>query len=354
MARYTPDVDWNKAQGGQADVVAAVETSAAGDEGSRQLKASVAEALLRALSTEDRFALVALDVRPKVLYPQQGLAQATDKEIAAALEALSDHAAGGATDMASLFDVALGRVHGSQQPAVVYVGDGNATSGELTGEQLIERLRRALSTSRARLFSVAVGAEADQALLGELARTGGGKLSSVSDARHATSEALQLTAATKVPTLTDFEIDLGAGLDEPFVSVSGKVSRGTEVVLLARTHHEIPKLVRVRGKLGGEAIDQEVQVVKDKSVVAAFVPRLWAAEYVRRLLGAASGPEAQRGRVAELGIDYGLMTPFTSCSGTARPSRSGASRWSSRPARRRQPYDGGWLDMVPLASARST
>ncbi|MBW2453356.1 MAG: hypothetical protein JRI68_02545 [Deltaproteobacteria bacterium] len=312
MARYTPDVDWNKAQGGQADVVVAVDTSAAGDEGSRQLKASVAEALLRALSTEDRFALVALDVRSKVLYPQKGLAQATGKEIAAALEALSDHAAGGATDMASLFDVALGRVHDSQQPAVVYVGDGIATSGELTGEQLIERLRRALSTSRARLFTVAVGAEADQALLGELARTGGGKLSSVSDARRATSEALQLTAAIKVPTLTDFELDLGAGLDEPFVNVSGKVSRGTEVVLLARTHHEIPKLVRVRGKLGGQDIDQEVQVVKDKSVVAAFVPRLWAAEYVRRLLGAASGPEAQRGRVAELGIDYGLMTPFTS------------------------------------------
>jgi len=46
--------------------------------------------------------------------------------------------------------------------------------------------------------------------------------------------------------------------------------------------------------------------------MSSFVPRLWASEYVRRLLGRASGPDAERGRIVKLGVDYGLMTPYTS------------------------------------------
>ena len=312
MARYTPDVDWTKVSQPRADIVVVVDTSAAGDEAARQLKATAAEAILRAMSEDDKFALVSLDVRPTVLHPAKGLAPASDEQISKALEKLADHAAGGATDLAALFDAALGRVHGAEQPAIVYVGDGRATSGEMTGEQLIERLRRALSTSRARLFTVAVGAGADLPLLGELAHAGGGQSFQVTATGQATAEALELAAAVKVPTITDFELDLGAGLDEPFVNVNGKVPRGSDVMVLARTHHDIPDKVKVRGRLGGESFEKEVKVTKEQGVVAAFVPRLWASAYVRRLLGAAAGPEAERGRIVALGTEYGLVTPFTS------------------------------------------
>ncbi|MCB9576907.1 MAG: FecR domain-containing protein [Polyangiaceae bacterium] len=312
MARYTPDIDWNKAKQQRADVVVVVDTSAAGDESARQLKTATAEAILRALSDDDRFALVALDVRPTVLHPKDGLSPASDKEIAGALEALADHSTGGATDLAALFDVALGRLHGAEQPAVVYVGDGIATSGEMSGEQLVERLRRALGTSRARLFTVGVGTDANYSLLSELARAGGGQSLSVDQAEETTARALELAAAIKMPTITDLEIDLGAGLDEPFTSASGKVSRGSEVVVLARTHHDLPRSVKVRGRIGGEKFEREYETKRDPSVLAAFVPRLWASEYVRRLLGAAEGPEAERGRIVSLGIEYGLMTPYTS------------------------------------------
>jgi len=312
MARYTPDVDWTKVKQPQADIVVVVDTSAAGDEAARQLKAATAEAILRSLSVEDKFALVSLDVVATVLHPEKGLAAAGDEQIAKALEKLADHSSGGATDMAALFDAALGRVHGAEQPAVVYVGDGRATSGEMTGEQLIERLRRALSTSRARLFTVAVGATANLPLLGELAHAGGGRSFEVTAAGQATAEALELAAAVKVPTITDFELDLGAGLDEPFINVNGKVPRGSDVMVLARTHHDIPDQVKVRGRLGGEPFEKDVKVVKEKGVVRAFVPRLWASAYVRRLLGAAAGPETERARIVALGTEYGLVTPFTS------------------------------------------
>jgi Ca-activated chloride channel homolog len=312
MARYTPEVDWAKVKPPQADVVVVVDTSADGDEASRQLRATAAEAVLRALAVEDRFALASLDVRPTVLHPDKALAEAKDEEIEKALERLAEHASGGATDLGALFDAALSRVHGAEQPAVIYVGDGLATSGEMNGEQLIERLRRALGKSRARLFTVSVGEGADRALLGELARAGGGETFAVDQASDATSRALQLVAAVKVPTITDFELDLGAGLDEPFTNLTGKVPRGADLLLLARTHHQLPKEAIVRGRVGGTPFENKVRVTEDKSVLTAFVPRLWAAAYVKRLLGASAGPDTERGRIAALGVEYGLVTPFTS------------------------------------------
>jgi len=312
LVRYTPDLDWKATAPQRGEVVVVVDTSAAGDEASRQLKTATAEAVLRALSDEDRFALVALDERPTVLHPAKGLAAASDQEISKALEALADHAAGGATDLASMFDVSLQRLHGAEQPAVVYVGDGVATSGELIPEQLTKRLRRALASSRARLFTVGVGPEADHALLTQLARAGGGSSLRVDESEQTTARALTLAAALKTPTITDLELDLGAGLDEPFVTATGKVSRGSEVLVLARTHHDIPHQIGVKGRVGGKPLERKYDVVKEKGLLAEFVPRLWAAEYVRRLLGAGEGPEAERGRIVALGLEYALLTPFTS------------------------------------------
>ena len=312
MARYVPDIDWESLPAPPGDVVVVVDTSAAGDENERQLKVTAAEAILRALSEDDHFALITLDATATVLHPSKGLAPAKDTEISQALNALANHASGGATDLAAIFDVALERLHKRPQPAVVYVGDGVATSGVLAPEQLLERLRRALGSSQARLFTVGVGSEADHPLLRELARVGGGNSMRIDRSEQATSRALELAAKLKTPTLTDLEIDLGAGLDEPFFSTEGPLSRGQEIILLARTHHQLPNMAKVSFKIAGKSQSREYSIETDKSVAAAFVPRLWASEQIRRLLGSERGIDAERGKVAAIGIEYGLMTPFTS------------------------------------------
>jgi len=312
MLRYTPDVDWTVRAEQRADVVVVVDTSAAGDPESRALKTATAEAVLRALAVDDRFALVSLDVQSEVLHPATGLAPAEPEEIAAALERLSEHANGGATDLADFFDVALARLHDGAQPAVVYIGDGRATSGELTGDQLRERLRRTLATSRARLFTVAVGSDANVALLDELARTGGGQSLRVGHADEATERALRLASALKTPTITGLQIDAGAGLDDVMISGGGKVSYGGQITLLARTHHPLPRTVRVSGSLGGKDFERTHTLHVDDGATAALVPRFWAHEQMRRELGSVADPAQTRGRLLRLGLDYGLMTPFSS------------------------------------------
>ena len=312
MVRYAPDLDFSKVAMPTGEVVVVVDTSAAGDPSEQQTKLAVAEALLRSLSAGDRFAVMSADVTATVLYPPEGLADASPDAISQALEKVAQHAAGGATDLGAIFEQALTRVHGLEQPAVVYIGDGLATSGERGGDALAERLRRSMTGSRARLFTVGVGAEVDEAMLGTLARVGGGESLRVDAPEQAVVRALELSGALKTPTITDLEVELGEGLDDMFISTGGKLSRGQEMVVLARTHHDLPDSITVKGRLAGGSFEQKYPLVRDKGVLDQIVPRLWAHAFVERLLGDSRGIEAVRGKILSLGLEYGMMTPFTS------------------------------------------
>ncbi|MFV8749428.1 VIT domain-containing protein [Nannocystaceae bacterium ST9] len=316
MLRWLPDldasIDWANIEIPPADVVVVVDTSAFGDTSEHQSRIAVAEALLRSLSAQDRFALVSADLDTEVLFPSEGMSEATPENIAAALETLNNHRPGGATDLGAIFERALQRVHAAEQPAIVYVGDGLATSGERSADGLAERLRRTLTGSRARLFTIGVGAQVDERLLARLAQVGGGHSLRVEAPEQAVVRALELSGAIKTPTITDLEIDLGAGLDDRFDNATGKLARGEELVVLARTHHEMPEQVTIRGRLAGEDREWTYPLERDKGVMDRVVPKLWAAAQVERLLGDGRGPEAVRGKILSLGLEYGLMTPFTS------------------------------------------
>jgi tetratricopeptide (TPR) repeat protein len=346
MLRYTPDLDFDKAEAPRGDVVVVVDTSAAGDASEHQTKLAVAEALLRSLSAGDRFAIMSADVSAQVLYPETELADATPDAISDALERVAQHGTGGATDLGAIFERALERVHGLEQPAIVYIGDGLATSGERGGDALAERLRRSMTGSRARLFTLGVGADVDERLLGTLARVGGGESLRVQIPEAAVVRALQLSGLLKTPTITDLKVDVGEGLDDMFVNATGKLSRGQEMILLARTHHELPDKITVRGRLGGEDFEKEYEVERERGVVDAFVPRLWANTFMERLLGDSRGPEAVRGKILSLGLEYGLMTPYTSFLALESEhayAQAGIERRNRRFPGPRMTADAGWM-----------
>ena len=334
MLRYAPDKDFAKEPQANADVVLVVDTSAGGDETSRSLRIAAAESALRALSDQDHFALVTLDVAATVVYPKDGLAPASEGDIAKALEKLSDHPMSGATDLGAMFEPALARLHGKEQAAVIYVGDGAPTSGETGAEALLDRLRRSLTGSRARFFAIGAGADAHHDLLTQLTRAGGGQYVRIDESSQTTGQALRLTSAIKTAAITDIAVDLGAGLDQPLYSATGKLSRGEELVLLARTHHPLPDKVSVHGRISGKDFEDKYDVrVDTTSVTASLVPRLWASEYARRLMGSSTAQEDNRGQILSLGVEYGLITPFTSSlalDSEASYARQGIQRRRSR------------------------
>ena len=144
MLRYSPEVDWSKTGEVTGDVVVVLDTSAGGDASDRQIRSDAVAAILRALSKSDRFAVIATDLTSRVVFPDSGLAQADEAHVAAALEALAEIASGGASDLGEVFHTALDLVHDAEQPAVIYVGDGQATVGETTNDELVERLANPL------------------------------------------------------------------------------------------------------------------------------------------------------------------------------------------------------------------
>lgn len=324
MLRWLPDARLKLAANEvpRGEVVVVVDTSAGSDPGEHQAKLAVAEALLRSLSADDRFALVGADLGAEVLYPSEGLAEATPEAIADALERIAARGPGGATDLGAVFEQSLERIHGLDQPAIVYVGDGVATSGEVEGEALAERLQRSMSGSRARLFTVAVGRDVDEALLRKLAEVGGGRSLRVEEPGQAVLRALELSGALKTPTITDLRVDLGEGPSLVFASAAGKLSRGEELRILARTHDDLPEVITVSGQFAGEPFRHAFKakpgkgeagyVIEQDGVVPRLVPRLWAKAYVDSLLTDTRGLDAVRGKVLTLGYEYGLMTPFTS------------------------------------------
>ncbi|MGB1276782.1 MAG: VIT domain-containing protein, partial [Nannocystaceae bacterium] len=99
MVRYAPELDFAAIEQPRGDVVVVVDTSAAGDPSEQQTKLAVAEALLRSLSAGDRFAVMRADVTAEVLFPSEGLSEATPQAISQALEKVAKHSAGGATDL---------------------------------------------------------------------------------------------------------------------------------------------------------------------------------------------------------------------------------------------------------------
>ncbi|MCP4680599.1 MAG: VWA domain-containing protein [Deltaproteobacteria bacterium] len=310
MLRYAPAVAWETLDKVPGDVVVVLDTSAGGDESDRSVRSDAVEAILRALSAGDRFAVVATDLVPRVVYPAKGLAKADEKNVSAAVEKLAEVGSAGATDLGEMFSAALDLLHDAEQPAVVYVGDGRATVGETSSLELADRLRRAMGDSRARLFTIAVGDDANLPLLERLARVGGGRSFSINTAEQTVQEALRFVGMVKTPTITDLEINAGNGLDQVFVTAAGKISEGDEVALLARTHHALPERIKITGRLGGKTFEESYETDVEKGAEFGYIPILWARQYLTRLMG--DGLEKNRGRIIALGLAYALMTPFTS------------------------------------------
>ncbi len=310
MLRYSPDVDWDQLDRVPGDVVVVLDTSAGGDDSDRQVRSDAVEAILRALSSGDRFAVVAADLIPRAVYPAEGLAKADEENVSEAVEKLAEVASAGATDLGEMFSVAFDLLHDAEQPAVVYVGDGRATVGETSPAEVTGRLRRALGDSKVRLFTIGVGEDANHSLLDRLARVGGGRSFRIDTAEQTVQEALRFVGQVKTPTVTELKIDAGNGLDQVFSTASGKLSEGDEVILTARTHNTLPGSITVTGRLGGKPFKNVYDTDVEKGDELGYIPVLWARQYLDRLSG--DGLEDNRGRIISLGLGYSLMTPFTS------------------------------------------
>lgn len=289
------------------DLVVVADLSAGTDRSHLELGRTVIEALSTTLRPEDRIAIVAGDLAIRTVQGASDarLGPASRERVTRLLDGLSRMPSGGATDLGAMLVEAAGLLDPARPGAVVYVGDGSPTVGELGAGTLLERLARLPAPLRA--YALAVGADANLELLSSLVR-GGGLAERVETRAEAAEAALRLFAHASRPVVSRVEVDLGAGIDRLYPRGSRDVVLGDVLPIVGRVRGSVPSSVKVRGLFAGRPFEQRV-TIETKSLEDEGDLRLrWASARLEQLL--LSG--AQRVEVADLGTRFGIITPFTS------------------------------------------
>ncbi len=288
------------------DLVIALDVSAGTDRAHLELGRSVAEAIASHLGPGDRVSIVSSDLAIRaVAAGGTELGPVTPERVDALLDGLARLPAGGATDLGEAIAQAGSLLDPARNGAVVYIGDGAPTVGELGSEALLGHLVD--QPHPIRLYAIAVGADANLDLLSELTH-GGGLAMRVEERDDAATAAMDVLASLSRPVLGRVSVDLGSGIENVFPRVPVDVVRGEVLEVVGRVHDAIPREVIVRGSFLGTDFEERVPVTTEASEAGTDLRLRWANERLRQQLREG----ATREEIAELGTRYGLITPYTS------------------------------------------
>ncbi|MBX7197460.1 MAG: hypothetical protein K1X94_35775, partial [Sandaracinaceae bacterium] len=290
------------------DLVVVADVSAGTDRAKLELGRSVVEAITRHLGPDDRVSIVSADLAIRGVIEGEGataLGPASPARLDALLDGLARTPAGGATDLGAAIAEASALLDPARQGAVIYVGDGAPTVGELGAEGLVEHL---LELPRpVRLYAVGVGRDANLDLLSALSR-GGGLAMRVEEREGAAEATLRILSHVSRPILQRVTVELGTGIDNAFPRVPVDVARGEVIDVVGRVRDSTPSSVTVRGLRRGQPFETTIAIDTRRTDEDADLRLRWANERLRQLLlGGASREE-----IAELGTRCGLITPYTS------------------------------------------
>lgn len=285
-------------------LVLLVDTSGATEPEELELARGLVEHVLQQLAPTDKVALRFGDLVTRA--PEgdaAGLQPATAEHAERLLAALGSAQLGGATDLGTMLRGAAGVLEGAPRAAVLYLGDGQPTTGALDATSIrtaLSQLRRA-----PRFFALGLGDDANvdllRAVMGEQSARAVGSRDELSAAVLTT-----LTDAAR-PMLRGVTVDLGPSVERIYPRGGLSVPDSGRLRLFGRLVDELPPAARVRGSRDGADFDETLELTPI-SVTAPDVRRRWAAARLSELLDEDAGREA----LVAIGLEYELLTPWTS------------------------------------------
>jgi tetratricopeptide (TPR) repeat protein len=283
------------------DLAIVVDSSAANESSAMAVSRSLVDALLAALGPTDRAALFTGDttLRPVAAESQQ-LTRLDELRKKAWLAELANAPLGGASDIGTLLAEAAERLEPKRRGAVIYIGDGRPSVGELLPKALHDRLNRLPPT--ARIFAVGVGSQVNRVLLESLVR--GAPLENVQNGYEAAQAALRLLEAANSPAWQNVTLRF-AGVDRLLPRSVPVVAAGEPALLVGRVAGPIiGERLEITDAAGTHSIPIRVVALNDDGDLR----RRWGEGRLGELL------EQHTGRLAivDLARRYGLLTPWTS------------------------------------------
>jgi Ca-activated chloride channel family protein len=268
---------------------------------------------LDGLYPQDTFNLITFAGDTSILFPEP--VPATPANLARAKSFLESRKGDGGTEMMEAVKAALEPSDSRDHVRIVcfmtdgYVGDDM---------EIISEVRK---HPNARVFSFGVGSSVNHFLLDKMAEHGRGEVEYVSLGDDGSAAARRFHERVRNPLLTDISIDWG-GL--PIADVYPKtipdLFGAKPVVLTGRFTGPGRGRIRLKGRMGSDAFEREIAVnFPEAQAEHDALATLWARRRIEDLMsedykGAQSGEmrEDLRETVTNLGLEYGLMTQFTS------------------------------------------
>ncbi len=252
--------------------------------GERFARASrVAVALAQTLDRRDRVTVLACDVVCR--RNATGFLPAGATASKAVGDFLAPLVPDGASDLASAVRSASDLGSASRELRVVLVSDGVASAGYKRPTRIAAEVRDATSKTTS-VFAVPIGSDADEAVLAEIARGGGGVVVPYSPGEGAEDVALALAGAGAGALLRDPSVSLPRGLEGIAPNQLPTLRVGAEMYVVAKmTESHVTGDVVLRGTAGDAPFEARypVDLAPTTDVGNAFVPRLYAATRIRDL-----------------------------------------------------------------------
>jgi Ca-activated chloride channel family protein len=262
----------------------------------------------------DTFNLITFAGDTHILFDQP--VPATQENLDKAQEFLASRKSDGGTEMMKAVTAALAPSDAQDHLRIVCF----MTDGEVGNDMDI--IAEVKKHPKARVFSFGIGDSVNRFLLDGIAREGRGEAEYVMLEDDGSRAAKRFHERIRNPYLTDISIDW-AGL-----SVSGVYPKripdlfgATPVVIFGRYSVPANATIKLRGKIGGQPFERNVTVnlpaIENANDVLAT---LWASTKVDELMSLSWDPESEesvpkpaiKAQITKLGIDYGVMTQYTS------------------------------------------
>jgi tetratricopeptide (TPR) repeat protein len=283
------------------DLAIVVDTSAATESGALAVARTLSSALLAHLGPSDRAALWAGDASLRPIAEGSGSLVAVDgAKRRTWLSGLAAVERGGATDLGALIAEAASRLDPKRRGAVIYIGDGQPSVGEIAPKALRERLARLPHGTR--VLAAGLGSNANFALLQTVAR--GGSVEVVSDAYGAARSALRLLEAVAKPMWLGMSLDLGPNVERVLPRALPPLGSDEGMLVVGRLKGPGPTELKLKG--GESSFTQRVRVVQLAD--DGDLRRRWGEQRLGELLDESAG----RAALVDVGMRFGLVSPFTS------------------------------------------
>src|SRR5216110_2031683 len=298
------------------DLVAVIDISGSmSGEKIQQAKSALIQ-LLGSLRAGDRFRLVAFSGGVR-RYAQEwtGVSAETRRDAENWIRSLD---AEGGTNIAGALAEAFAQATAEQSlGVVVFLTDGQASTGETDPERIAESAEQ--GRGKFRVFSFGVGDDVNTYLLDRLTERARGTTEYIRPGENIERAVGTLAAKVASPVLTDVTITAGSGIELYDVQPGSlpDLFAGDEMVVLGRYRGlgTGEWSVTVQGRRNGRQEEFRTSVGDRENAEARYIEQLWAA----RKAGALSRQIRLRGQTRELmdalkqlALRYGILTEYTS------------------------------------------